>query len=154
VPAILVSPYLDNSIESTVFDHTSLLRYLQKKWGLGDLGARTAQANTFDALIRSKPRADTPERIESSLQSAPASSAVGALSDHQTAVVAMSHNLEAMSDEDPAVVAARSRHVLTGPQSQIDAAVDRVDGFLAVQRAKFAARPDTNAPNRKGAKLG
>jgi hypothetical protein len=41
-----------------------------------------------------------------------------------------------MTAEDPNVVAARSRHVLTGPQSQIDAAVDRVDSFLAQQNAK------------------
>jgi hypothetical protein len=41
-----------------------------------------------------------------------------------------------MTAEDSNVVAARSRHVLTGPQSQIDAAVDRVDSFLAQQKAK------------------
>ncbi|HEY4163580.1 MAG TPA: hypothetical protein VGM59_11000, partial [Dongiaceae bacterium] len=66
--------------------------------------------------------------------------ALNALSDHQAAIVAMSHNLEAMTDEDPNVVAARSRHVLTGPQSQIDAAVDRVDSFLADARDKHARR--------------
>ena len=48
----------------------------------------------------------------------------------------MSHTLESITDEDPNVVAARSRHVLTGPQSQIDAAVDRVDNFIDQQKAK------------------
>jgi len=48
----------------------------------------------------------------------------------------MSHNLETMTDEDPNLVAARSRHVLTGPQSQIDTAVDRVDNFIDQQKAK------------------
>ncbi len=47
----------------------------------------------------------------------------------------MSHNLESMTDEDPNVVAARSRHLLTGPQSQIDAAVERVDNFISRQKA-------------------
>lgn len=36
-----------------------------------------------------------------------------------------------MADEDPLVVAARSGQVIIGPQSQIDAAVDRVDAFLS-----------------------
>jgi hypothetical protein len=34
-------------------------------------------------------------------------------------------------------VAARSRHVLTGPQSMIDVAMDRVEGFLSQQRDRF-----------------
>jgi hypothetical protein len=62
---------------------------------------------------------------------------VGALNEHQSAIVAMSHNLESMTDEDPNVVAARSRHVLTGPQAQTDAAVDRVDSFVAQQKTKM-----------------
>ena len=53
------------------------------------------------------------------------------LNDHQTALVALSHALESMADEDPAVVAARSRQVLTSPQSKIDVAVDRVETFLS-----------------------
>jgi hypothetical protein len=36
-----------------------------------------------------------------------------------------------MADEDPSVIAARSRQVITGPQSQIDTAVDRIQAFLA-----------------------
>jgi hypothetical protein len=35
-----------------------------------------------------------------------------------------------MVGEDPNVIAARSRQLVTGPQSQIDAAVERVDAFL------------------------
>jgi 2-methylisocitrate lyase-like PEP mutase family enzyme len=52
------------------------------------------------------------------------------LNDHQTALVALSHALESMVGEDPNVIAARSRQLVTGPQSQIDAAVERVDAFL------------------------
>ena len=48
----------------------------------------------------------------------------------------MSHNLESITDEDPNLVAARSRHILTGPQSQIDTAVERVDNFINQQKAK------------------
>src|SRR5262245_17428732 len=47
VPALLVSPWVERTISSTVFDHTSLLRYLIDKWSLGELGARTANANSI-----------------------------------------------------------------------------------------------------------
>lgn len=139
VPALLISPYTGSGVFSDLLDHTSLLKYLQDKWQLGDLGARTAKANTFANALNATapPRADTPVRVASSNSSAPkVTAAVDALNGHQNAIVAMSHNLESMGDEDPNVIAARSRHVLSGPQSQIDAAVDRVDHFLSQQKAK------------------
>jgi phospholipase C len=151
VPAILVSPHVANGWDATDFDHTSLLRYLQEKWGLGDLGARTASAHSIGALIQP---AD-PSRMEALPGAVPpltttspmlapkgAPVAVEALTDHQAALVALSHTLEAMTDEDPNVVAARSRQVLTGPQSQIDAAVDRVESFLRDARDKQERRSE------------
>jgi phospholipase C len=140
VPALLISPYVGNGLFSDLLDHTSLLKYLQDKWGLGDLGARTANANTFKSALQldQAPRADAPARVTvSTVSTGAATVQVDALNEHQSAIVAMSHNLESMTDEDPNVVAARSRHVLTGPQSQIDAAVDRVDSFLAQQKQKL-----------------
>ncbi len=140
VPALLISPYIGNGRYSELMDHTSLLRYLQIKWSLGDLGARTAKANTFAGvfLFGDPPRADTPLRIVASTASiGNAGARVDALTEHQSAIVAMSHTLESMTDEDPNVIAARSRHVLTGPQSQIDTAVDRVDGFLEQQKRRL-----------------
>jgi len=60
VPALLVSPWVDKRVEKTVFDHTSLLKYLIDKWGLGPLGARTQAANSIGVAIqRSTPRDDT-----------------------------------------------------------------------------------------------
>ena len=44
-----------------------------------------------------------------------------------------------MTDVDPNAVAARSKHVLTGPQSIIDVAVARVEGFLSQQRRRLAS---------------
>jgi hypothetical protein len=57
VPAILVSPFVKSGVIHTVFDHTSLLRYLIDKWGLGPLGARVANANTFSSFLLTKPEA-------------------------------------------------------------------------------------------------
>ena len=60
VPAVLVSPWVDKGVEKTVFDHTSLLKYLIDKWGLGPLGARTAAANSIGVAIqRTTARDDT-----------------------------------------------------------------------------------------------
>ncbi|HEY6452263.1 MAG TPA: alkaline phosphatase family protein, partial [Steroidobacteraceae bacterium] len=145
VPALLISPFAGSGVCSDLFDHTSLLKYLQNKWGLGDLGARTAAAGSVQSALQpGSARTDAPARVASSTAGAGASAGVAprpvdALSEHQSAIVAMSHTLESMTDADPNVVAARSRHVLTGPQSQIDAAVDRVEAFLAQQKSKATA---------------
>ena len=137
VPAILVSPHVANGILSTPLDHTSLLRYLQLKWGLGPLGARTDSAQTFGSALGVKAlRTDTPDRFTTArpaaLQSAPS---LERLNEHQLAIVALSQHLESMTQEDPSVVAARAQHVLSGPQSQADAAVDRVEAFIAQQKS-------------------
>lgn len=133
VPALLVSPFAANTVFKQQLDHTSLLKYLIEKWQLGPLGERTAKAASFAAALQGPRRTDTPPAIPA----VPAQLAAAAppprrpLNDYQTALVALSHVLESMAAEDPSVIAARSRQLLTGPQSQIDAAVDRVDAFLA-----------------------
>lgn len=138
VPVILASPWFPDDVLDEVFDHTSLLKYLTEKWGLGSLGQRTIEAKSFGSAILSQRRTDTPQtlpfpqaltRIQVAL--------VERLTDHQAAVVALSHALESMTNEDANVVAARSRQVLSGPQSQIDAAFDRVASFLAAQAVKI-----------------
>ncbi|HTM63249.1 MAG TPA: alkaline phosphatase family protein [Gammaproteobacteria bacterium] len=60
VPAILISPWAKKSLEKTVFDHTSLLKYLIEKWDLGELGERTRHANNIDIALDTKgqPRND------------------------------------------------------------------------------------------------
>jgi phospholipase C len=60
VPAILVSPWVRAGVEKTVFDHTSLLKYLTDKWKLGPLGDRTKAANSIAAALNQpKPREGT-----------------------------------------------------------------------------------------------
>jgi len=59
VPAILVSPWVKRGVNHTQFDHTSMLKYLSDKWGLGPLGARTAQANSIRPLFETTMRDDT-----------------------------------------------------------------------------------------------
>jgi phospholipase C len=60
VPAIVVSPWVARRVDSTTFDHTSVLRYLQELWRLGPLGERTAAAHSLSPLFtESAPRRDT-----------------------------------------------------------------------------------------------
>ena len=71
VPTLLISPWVERGIISTVFDHTSILRYLCDKWNLAPLGGRMAEeagplrSHTFAPELqkRSEPRTDTPERL-------------------------------------------------------------------------------------------
>jgi phospholipase C len=133
VPALLVSPYAAAGVLHEQMDHTSLLKYLIDKWELAPLGERTARANSFAGALQNPARSDAPPAISAvPIGMTPVAQPPGQpLNDHQTALVALSHALESMADEDPAVIAARSRQVLTGPQSKIDAAVERVETFLS-----------------------
>ena len=119
-------------------DHTSLLKYLTGKWSLGPLGYRTQVAGTFDAAFVAAMRNDVLPSIVGSMP-VPAMQRppqMESLNTHSAAIVALSHVLESMAEEDANVVAARSRQVLSGPQSQIDAAIDRFESFLKVRGNK------------------
>lgn len=63
VPAILVSPWVKRGgVDHTVYDHTSLLKYLCDKWQLAPLGARCADVNTntFASQILQQPNTNSP----------------------------------------------------------------------------------------------
>ena len=46
VPALLVSPYArEGAVDSTVLDHTSILRFIEDNWGVAPLTRRDARAN-------------------------------------------------------------------------------------------------------------
>jgi phospholipase C len=141
VPAVLVSPYAGQRCVNTQFDHTSLLRYLVDKWDLGSLGARVAAHDTVSigSALTGSARAVTPARLPIPGPTPGATQPVplSALSSHQSALFALSHSLESMTDADPNTIAARSKHVLTGPQSMIDVSMDRVEDFLAQQKQRF-----------------
>ena len=93
VPALLVSPLVSPRVIQTQFDHTSILKYLTRKWALGPLGKRTEVAECIGSAIDlAVPRTDTPERIElSATELRPPDpeaedAAFGQLSLHQTAL--------------------------------------------------------------------
>jgi phospholipase C len=70
VPTILVSPWVRKGVDHTVYDHTSVLRYVCEKWGLPAMcrrtvtGAGTHPIGTFaPAISEMQPRTDTPLTI-------------------------------------------------------------------------------------------
>lgn len=136
VPAILVSPWVGNGVMSDVFDHTSLLRYLTDKWGLGSLGARTANAKSFVNAISSTYRTDTPKQLFvpsiEETQEIPEE-----LTEHEKAMVSLSQVLESKAGEDASIIAQRSKQVLDGPSGQIKVALSRVEDFLRSQTSKI-----------------
>ncbi|PYP87392.1 MAG: hypothetical protein DMF61_10290 [Blastocatellia bacterium AA13] len=66
VPCVLVSPYIaGGTIDSQVYDHTSLLATVEKRFGLLPLTNRDAQANTFESIFSiATPRTDAPTQLQ------------------------------------------------------------------------------------------
>jgi phospholipase C len=103
VPAVLASPWLDPGVLHEIYDHTSLLKYLTAKWGLGALGNRTPTANNFagELVWRSTPRTDAPMTLTA--VSVPEDPKPTELSEHQQALVSYSRYLESqLAAEAPA----------------------------------------------------
>jgi phospholipase C len=66
VPAVIVSPYAKRDhVTSTVYDHTSILKLIERKWNLPPLTRRDAAANDpLDALdLESPPHFLTPPSL-------------------------------------------------------------------------------------------
>lgn len=131
VPAILISPWVDPGVLPTQFDHTSLLQYATRKFGLGPLGNRTAQANSFgDALLhRTTPRTDCPAGLP--IPDAVANSMDVALNGLQASLSGFTHNLEVnQTQADDATVALHSRQMAGSFADQTQAVSERVLHFL------------------------
>jgi len=64
-PAILVSPQIGLGVDHTLYDHTSLLKYLCDKWDLDPymLGRRVPHANSFGHLINPYNVDTSPKKI-------------------------------------------------------------------------------------------
>jgi phospholipase C len=131
VPAILISPWLDPGILQTQFDHTSLLRYAIEKWGLGPLGNRAAQANSFADVLtrRATPRDDCPASLP--LPSGVPNPLDLALNAQQVALAGFTHHLEVnYTKPDDATVARHSRMTAGAYEDQSRAVAERIRHFL------------------------
>ena len=153
VPALLISPYAPKGVLSDVFDHTSLLRYVSDKWGLGPLGSRTAAANSFAGALLSDPRTDTPANIaEPSTDVAAAKKAAkktrkalkpGAprpLNDLQANLLLFSQVLDAEIKEPASIKVRRVRRSMKSAEDHIAVGQERVKKFLTQQKRRAKGR--------------
>jgi phospholipase C len=147
VPAVLVSPWIDPAVVHTVFEHTSLLRYLSDKWNLAPLTARVASANSFAGVIHSdgSPRDDTPvalslpedQRELAVVGTADVSDLAVPINEHQRSLLNFSEYLEKEILEPAVLKEARRLAIQSGSVlAQIEAARNRVQVLLAQRRAQ------------------
>jgi phospholipase C len=154
VPALLISPWVERSVVSTVFDHTSLLKYLTDKWGLGPLTARVAQANSIAASVRTcgTPWTDTAESIqmpmgvEFTTLVEDAGEASDSMNENQQAIVAFSRFLETKIQDAPENKVRRFLHVMDGIQPQFRVAQERVNLLLAQAKKRMAVADTPGHP--------
>jgi phospholipase C len=143
VPAILVSPFVNPGVVHTVFDHTSVLRYVSDKWDLAPLGERVAAANSFASALLAAPAA--PDRLPVIAGPAPRPPAQvkfgqiesrrqSSLNEHQSALVGMTQLLESMTEVRPEALLRRSKRMVTGFDGAVDVATERVEQFFAQQK--------------------
>jgi phospholipase C len=129
VPALLISPWVEARVEHTLFDHTSVLKYVVEKWGLkGDLGARTAGANSIGVALRDSFRQDTVQFIRvpyTDLVPDRPDLEAKDISNHQEALRALSFFLTKESD----VVQTKALNVLASDAG----AVERAKASLGAQ---------------------
>ena len=142
VPAVLVSPWVGQTVIHEEFDHTSLLRYLSDKWNLRPLTERVTRAQSIGVALRldGQPREDTPASLVVPTESAAAAGTPLAaesedLNPQQKALVAFSEYLE-QEIVDPVGKPARGMAMMGALQSQVVVAKERVHLFLAQQKAR------------------
>lgn len=136
VPAILISPWVEKNFTDTIFDHTSLLKYLIDKWELrpDQLGKRVEQATTFAPVLQrlNSPRTDAPPAFDLKKLPQPQHVVPDTTNENQDALVSFSHFLEQKmaNAEELAAAGYRSLKSLGGPLAQFEVAKDRFILFL------------------------
>lgn len=137
VPALLISPRAPKNFKDTIFDHTSIIRYLCEKWDLPPLNARDAQANSIgSALDLSGPlRTDTPETVQAPIATpVPVPSNSASVTDHEQGLLSFARYLDAaMAHKDDEAIKAYERlqkEYQQGLDAKIEVAKERVHLFL------------------------
>jgi phospholipase C len=153
VPAILVSPWVNAGVADDEFDHTSLLKYVTDKWGLGPLGDRVASAGSFAGYIAdgiAVPRTDTPASVPP--PQVPDDPVQTSLNANQTALVGFSRYLETQIQQmsldagtaaDDVFKAAGERLLssMQGIGQHAETAVNRVETFLRLKKSAAVPLP-------------
>jgi phospholipase C len=117
-----------------VLDHTSILRYLTDKFGLGPLGNRTASAASIADAIGPNPNSDTPTQVgmqaHPEMMTAVTDDAPADYNRNQAALIEFSKQLEVEMGAAPADVGLRAIRAAASPQAEIEAAKERTWLFI------------------------
>jgi phospholipase C len=133
VPAVLISPWVEKRVLSTVFDHTSILKYLTDKWSLAPLTNRVESLSSIgeSLTVVGNARTDTPESVvkPKAVMTAIAPDEAQPeeeLNDLQKSLVGLSQFLESqVPSEDRPVLMAAAKVPSEGQLARL-----RVDTFL------------------------
>jgi phospholipase C len=141
VPALLISPWVRPGAfqpNAGVVDHTSILRFLTQKFGLGPLGNRTATAANLAEAIGTVANTNTPLRVGDAAHPV-ALMQLGQelepeLNINQAAAIEFTRHLELEMGGDPAEVGRRSLRALGSVQGNIEVAKERAWEYIRRRR--------------------
>jgi phospholipase C len=141
VPALLISPWVDPGVFTTVLDHTSLLKYATDKWQLGPLGNRVGHANSFaSAINRTNARLDCIQSIQ--VPAVQPNKMDVPLNAHQLALAGFTQQLEVnQTQPGDQVIAAHSRALTSDFAAQSQAVSERIKHFFASKGQVLTGRP-------------
>jgi phospholipase C len=145
VPTILVSPWLDQGIITDTFDHTSVLKFVSEKWGLGNfLGDRVASPSTasFVKYLRKSPRQTFNLLPKTNIPTLLAPQVGAEMTDHQRSLIELGHHLASRIDEPTVRDHLMVRAVVPTQEAEAQLAVEQFRAFL-VDTAK---RPVSQLP--------
>lgn len=136
VPSLLISPRAPKAVDTTVYDHTSILRYVSDKWGLAPLTRRSAGANSIATMLDlSGPlRTGTPTSLQPSQQTnTPVPADSTSVANHEQNLLSFARYLDASLDHQGqnAIAAYQRLHSeYSSLESKIDIAKQRFQLFL------------------------
>lgn len=137
VPALLISPHAPKGVTHTVFDHTSILRYIAEKWDLPPLTERDKHANSIGRVldITGPLRAGTPASVQASIeQPVPVAADAPSVTNHEQGLLSFARYLDAaMQHEGQQAIDAYGRLVREYQQTldaKIEVAKERFHLFL------------------------
>jgi len=152
VPAVLVSPWTAKGVCHTVFDHTSILRYVMDTHRLAPLGNRVATANSIGEALLKTPRslAELPGSIQAiSPLNVGRRISIDTLNANQQGLVGYTQYLASLTKEDPVKTNERNTMMLTSARAQIDIACDHVDCFVREQHEAATVPSSLSQPDAK-----
>ena len=137
VPSLLISPRAPQGVVHTVFDHTSILRYVCEKWDLAPLTERDKAAASIGSVLdlQGPLRTGTPASVKASIdQPVPVQEANPSVAGHEQGLLSFARYLDAaMEHTGDAAIDAYGRLVKEyqgGLADKIDVAKERFHMFL------------------------